>query len=116
MGDKDLSVTINRAPVLTLWAAVVAERLGLDQEEALTVGRAQSGPTAHAKGMRLGIFEVHPQTRCNGSAEQTDLPAPASCCLENAMTQQVESGTPAHRALDCFQVADLSFHRSGTPG
>ena len=28
MGDKDLSVTINRAPVLTLWAAVVAERLG----------------------------------------------------------------------------------------
>jgi hypothetical protein len=26
MGDKDLSVTINRAPVLTLWAAVVAER------------------------------------------------------------------------------------------
>jgi hypothetical protein len=64
MGDKDLSVTINRAPVLTLWAAVVAERLGLDQDEALTVGRALSGLTAHAKGVRLGIFEVHPHSRC----------------------------------------------------
>jgi hypothetical protein len=32
------------------------------------------------------------------------------------MTQQVKSGTPAHRALDCFQVADLPFHRAGTPG
>ena len=61
MGDKDLSVTINRAPVLTLWAAVVAERLGLDQDEALTVGRALSGLTAHAKGVRLGIFEPSPE-------------------------------------------------------
>ena len=61
MGDKDLSVTINRAPVLTLWAAVVAERLGLDRDEALTVGRALSGLTAHAKGVRLGIFEPSPE-------------------------------------------------------
>src|SRR3954447_6967324 len=61
MGDKDLPVTINRAPVLTLWAAVVAERLGLDQDEALTVGRALSGLTAHTKGVRLGIFEPSPE-------------------------------------------------------
>jgi len=32
------TVSINRAPVLTLWAAVVAERLGFDREEALTLG------------------------------------------------------------------------------
>lgn len=50
-------ITINRAPVLTLWAAVVAERLGLTREEALTMGRALSGLTAHAKGVRLGILE-----------------------------------------------------------
>jgi hypothetical protein len=30
-------VKINRAPVLTLWAAVVAERLGNDHEAALTL-------------------------------------------------------------------------------
>jgi hypothetical protein len=31
-------VMINRAPVLTLWAAIVAERLGFDKNEALTLG------------------------------------------------------------------------------
>src|SRR3954471_5584596 len=50
-------IQINRAPVLTLWAAVVAERLGLDRAEALTFDRALSGLTAQAKGVRLGIFE-----------------------------------------------------------
>jgi hypothetical protein len=50
-------IKINRAPVLTLWAAVVAERLGFEPAEALTLGRALAGLTAHAKGVRLGIFE-----------------------------------------------------------
>ena len=36
-----MSIKINRAPALTLWAAVVAERLGFD--EALTLGRAVAG-------------------------------------------------------------------------
>jgi len=35
---KRRSVMINRAPVLTLWAAVVAEMLGFDYDEALTLG------------------------------------------------------------------------------
>jgi hypothetical protein len=48
---------VNRAAVLTLWAAVMAERLGFGHEEALTLGRALAGLTAHAKGVRLGIFE-----------------------------------------------------------
>ena len=30
------TVTINRAPVLTLWAAVVAERLGFDRGDTAT--------------------------------------------------------------------------------
>lgn len=49
-------VTVNRAPVLTLWAAVVAERLGFDREEALTLGKAVAGLNAQAKGRRLGLF------------------------------------------------------------
>ncbi len=32
------TVTINRAPVLTLWAAVVAEQLGFDSDAALSLG------------------------------------------------------------------------------
>jgi len=50
-------VKINRAPVLTLWAAVVAERLGYDHEAALTLGKGVAGLNAQAKGRRLGIFE-----------------------------------------------------------
>lgn len=54
------TIAINRAPVLTLWAAVVAERLGFDRDEALTLGRAVAGLNAHAKGVRLGLCEPTP--------------------------------------------------------
>jgi hypothetical protein len=57
MTEPGHTLKINRAPVLTLWAAVVAERLGFEPAEALTLGRALAGLTAHAKGVRLGIFE-----------------------------------------------------------
>ena len=50
-------VKINRAPVLTLWATVVAERLGHDHATALTLGKAVAGMNAQAKGRRLGIYE-----------------------------------------------------------
>jgi hypothetical protein len=53
-------IAINRAPVLTLWAAVVAERLGYDRDEALTLGRAVAGLNAQAKGQRLKIFSPAP--------------------------------------------------------
>jgi hypothetical protein len=51
------TVKINRAPVLTLWATVVAEQLGYDHETALTLGKAVAGLNAQSKGRRLGIFE-----------------------------------------------------------
>lgn len=50
-------IKINRAPVLTLWAAIVAERLGYDEETALTLGKAVAGLNAQSKGRRLGIYE-----------------------------------------------------------
>lgn len=50
-------IKINRAPVLTLWAAVVAERLGYGEETALTLGKAVAGLNAQSKGRRLGIYE-----------------------------------------------------------
>ncbi len=50
-------IAINRAPVLTLWAAVVAERSGYDREAALTLGRGLAGLNAQSKGQRLGIYE-----------------------------------------------------------
>lgn len=53
----DKKIQINRAPVLTLWAVVVAERLGYDKQTALTLGKAVAGLNAQSKGRRLGIYE-----------------------------------------------------------
>ena len=47
--------------MLTLWAAIVAERLGFDREEALSLGKAVAGLTAQSKGRRLGIFAPTPE-------------------------------------------------------
>jgi hypothetical protein len=55
------NILINRAPVLTLWAAIVAERMGFDEDEALTLGKALAGLNAQSKGQRLGIFKPVPQ-------------------------------------------------------
>jgi hypothetical protein len=50
-------IRVNRAPALTLWATVVAERLGYPPETALTLGRFVAGSSARAKAQRLGIIE-----------------------------------------------------------
>lgn len=51
------AVRVNRAPVLTLWATVVAERLGYPTETALTLGRFVAGSSARAKARSLGIAD-----------------------------------------------------------
>lgn len=50
-------IRVNRAPVLTLWAAVVAERLGHPPDTALSLASAVAGTAARAKARRLGIAE-----------------------------------------------------------
>jgi len=63
MAEKDGKrswVMVNRAPVLTLWAAVVAEALGFEHDEALTLGRAVAGLNAYSKGVSLGLFQPTP--------------------------------------------------------
>ena len=51
------SIKINRAPVLTLWGVVVAERMGYPRETALTLGKAVAGLNAQSKGRSLGLFK-----------------------------------------------------------
>jgi hypothetical protein len=50
-------IQINRAPVFTLWAMIVAHRLGHDAEEAATLGRALAGMNAASKAKSLGLVE-----------------------------------------------------------
>ena len=47
--DTAQPIRVNRAPILTLWAAVVAERMGHPPDTALTLGRFVAGSSARAK-------------------------------------------------------------------
>jgi hypothetical protein len=58
-------ILVNRTPVLTLWASIVAERLGYDREAALSLGKTLAGLNAQAKGKRLGIYK--PAERIEGA-------------------------------------------------
>jgi hypothetical protein len=65
-----LPVKVNRAPVLTLWATVVAERLGYPTDTALTLGRAVCGSSARVKARSIGIID-----EAQEAAERADLAA-----------------------------------------
>jgi hypothetical protein len=67
-----VKIKINRAPVLTLWAAIVAERLGFDAAEALTLGKALAGYTAQTKGQLLGIY--HPRESSGSDSPEREEP------------------------------------------
>jgi len=71
----DRVILINRAPVLTLWAAVVAERLGFDPDASLSLGKAVAGLTAQRKGQRLGIYHKreHPTADDEAEPERIEL-------------------------------------------
>lgn len=67
-------IKINRAPVLTLWAVVVAERLGYESETALTLGKAVAALNAQSKGRRLGIYEAKPDAeKAEARREETPV-------------------------------------------
>ena len=83
-------VVVNRAPVLTLWAAVVAQRLGFHRDEALTLGRVVAGLNAYAKGRSLGIFK----------------PAPEELRRKRATLGEVLHVDLLHRAVPVVQTAD----------
>ena len=58
-GGTPDTISINRAPVLTLWAAVVAEHLGFDREEAL---RRANGDEALLAELTQLFLQETPET------------------------------------------------------
>jgi len=54
---KTKVVHVNRAPVMTVWAMVVAERMGFKREEALSIASAYTELNATSKGISLGLFD-----------------------------------------------------------
>ena len=76
MADKAGEIRVNRAPVLTLWAAIVAERLGHDADAAITLGRAVAGSSARVKARAIGLEEKHQDGDLRDAAKQAAKSAP----------------------------------------
>ena len=106
------TISINRAPVLTLWAAVVAERLGFDHDEALTLGSAVAGLNAQSKGRRLGIFKPH-EEKVNKAREKKPEETFLLELLGRAVPAQNTEGR--HPGGNQGQ-ADLASQRGTIPG
>ena len=70
------SIEINRAPVMTLWAVVVAERLGHPHEEALTLGRAVTGLNAYSKAKAIGLVSSAEKEPTAGKARAAPAKRP----------------------------------------
>ena len=66
-------VQMNRAPVLTLWAAVVAEEMGYDRQAALTLGKCVAGLNAQSKGRMLGIYGERKAPEMGGPPKKVGL-------------------------------------------
>ena len=75
MSASDAPIRVNRAPVLTLWAAVVAERLGHSADTAMSLASHVAGTAAQAKARRLGITEASKhEDQAKGLTEHESVP------------------------------------------
>jgi hypothetical protein len=68
MSDSWPSIHVNRAAVLTLWATIVAERLGHPSQTALTLGHAVCSCSAR-EGRHTGIVDNEPEAEERRRAE-----------------------------------------------
>jgi hypothetical protein len=91
-------ISINRAPVLTLWAAVVAERIGYNRQEALTLAKAVAGLNAQSKGKHLGIYEEKP-----GESKEQESKIPKTVKLE--FVELLGRGVPAVKTAQGLRAA-----------
>ncbi len=90
-------IKINRAPVLTLWGVVVAERLGYKKDEALTFGKAVAGLNAQSKGRRLGIYEEKKEEEGKKEARKKEKPV--------EFIELMGRGIPAVKTKDGLRAA-----------
>src|SRR5262249_7085085 len=98
------TISINRAPVLTLWASVVAQRLGFDEDEALTLGRALAGLNAYSKGRRLGLFKPHEEKATKAREKEPGELFLIEVCGRAVPATNTEEGI---RALRLFQATSV---------
>src|SRR3978361_2121246 len=100
-----MPVIVNRALVLTLWATVVAERLGHPPDTALTLGRSVAGSAARGKGRNIGREERR-ASRYADMAVLREAPVTAPVLLLGKTIRLLPNDDGALRAADGDQPAD----------
>src|SRR3954466_5962470 len=113
---KAKTIRINRAPVLTLWTTVVAQRLGFDQDEALTVGRAVAGLNAHSKGRRLGIFRPHEEKAEKAREKERDERVFIEVFGRRVPARNTEEGIRAVKGKQVIQPDSVRSYLEGKFG
>jgi hypothetical protein len=93
------TLSINRAPVLTLWAAIVAERLGHSREAALTYGRVVAGLNAASKARGLGLAEPERERKAKKPAAAKAAGKHKEVALLGRTFDAIETGE-GWRAID----------------
>lgn len=111
--SKDI-VIINRAPVLTLWGAVVAERQGWDWECALTLGKKMAGMNAQSKGRALGIFK--PADAPSSESEEGADDFRVDLCGRGVRTRNTPEGARACAKGEPIDPAKVEKYLAGKFG
>jgi hypothetical protein len=103
------SISINRAPVLTLWAAVVTQRLGFAEDEAVTLGKALAELNAQVKGRRLGIFKPHKEKAKKVRQKERGERFWIEVCGRAVPAMNTEEGIRAVRGRPCRRTSTRSL-------
>jgi hypothetical protein len=103
-------VSINRAPVLTLWAAVVAQRLGFSEDEALTLGKAVAALNAQAKGRRLGIFKPHEEKPTKAREKRPEEQFWIEICGRPVPVRNTDDGIRAVKGVQAIQPEGVQHY------
>jgi hypothetical protein len=96
-------IAVNRAPVLTLWAAAVAQRLGFEPDEALTLGKALAGLNAQTKGRRLGIFKPQEEKLHEARAKERGEEFWIELCGRPVPAKNTDSGIRAVKGTQIIE-------------
>jgi hypothetical protein len=110
------TISINRAPVLTLWAAAVAEHLGFTEDESLTLGKVLAGINAQAKGRRRGVFKPHEEKPTNAREKERGEEFWIELCGRPVPAKNTEDGIRAVQGAEEIEPDSVRRYLEGQFG
>jgi hypothetical protein len=104
------TISIHPAPVLILWGAVVAQRLGFNEDEALTLGKALAGLNTKWTGRRLGIFKPHEGETKKVREKRWDERFAIEICGRPVPAKNTDKGIRAVRGLQAIDPDSVRLY------